>query len=68
MYGIWNTAATREPGVAAKDYVFESILTPNKFVVNGFAQGLMPASFAQSLTTQQLADLIAYMEKDLNQK
>lgn len=68
LYGIWNTAATREPGVAAKDYVFESILTPNKFVVNGFAQGLMPASFAQSLTTQQLADLIAYMEKDLNQK
>ena len=68
LYGIWNTAATREPGVAAKDYVFESILTPNKLVVNGFAQGLMPASFAQSLTTQQLADLIAYMEKDLNQK
>jgi cytochrome c2 len=68
LFGIWNTAATREPGVAAKDYVFESILTPNKFVVNGFAQGLMPASFAQSLTTQQLADLIAYMEKDLNQK
>ncbi len=68
LYGIWNTAATREPGVAARDYVFESILTPNKFVANGFAQGLMPASFAQSLTTQQLADLIAYMEKDLSQK
>jgi len=68
LYGIWNTAVTREPGVAAKDYMFESILAPNKFVVNGFAQGLMPASFAQALTTQQLADLLAYMERDLNQK
>ncbi|HQV28099.1 MAG TPA: c-type cytochrome [Thermoflexales bacterium] len=68
LYGVWNTAATREPGVATKDYMFESILAPNKFVVNGFAQGLMPASFAQSLTTQQLADLLAYMEKDLSQK
>ena len=68
LYGIWNTAATREPGVNAKDYMFESILAPKKFVVNGFAQGLMPASFAQALTTQQLADLLAYMEKDLNQK
>lgn len=68
LYGTWNTAATRQPGVAAKDYMFESIVAPNAFVANGFAQGLMPASFAQSLTTQQLADLLAYMEKDLNQK
>lgn len=68
LYGIWNTAAARKSGMAAKDYLFESILSPNAFVVNGFSQGLMPTSFAQSLTAQQLADLMAYMEKDLAQK
>lgn len=68
LYGIWTTASTRKAGVAAKEYVYESIINPNAFIVDGFTQGLMPPSFSQALTAQQMADMMAYMEKDLNQK
>ncbi|MEI2827849.1 MAG: hypothetical protein V9F04_16730 [Dermatophilaceae bacterium] len=30
---LFTTAATREPGVGAKEYLYESIVDPNKFVV-----------------------------------
>jgi cytochrome c2 len=68
MYGIWNTAATRKPGLSAKDYLQESILNPSAFVVDTYPAGVMPATYAQSLSAQQIADLLAYFENDLSQK
>ncbi|MBX7212848.1 MAG: c-type cytochrome [Thermoflexales bacterium] len=68
LYGIWNTAATREKGVDAKSYLYESITKPNAFVVDGYTQNIMPSTFAQALSAQQMADLLAYLEKDLAQK
>jgi len=43
------------------DYVHESIVDPNAYVVPGFQQGVMP-SFA-SLSPQQVADLVAFLTK-----
>lgn len=68
LYGIWNTAATRKPGMAARDYIFESILNPDAYIVDGFTKGIMTPTYAQALTAQQLADLIAYAEKELSLK
>lgn len=42
-------------------YLYESITSPNAFVVAGFAPNIMPATYSQSLTAQELADLIAYL-------
>lgn len=65
LAGAWTAAATRKPGMSAKDYVRESIVSPGAFVVDGYPAGVMPATFGESLSKQQLADLLAYLENDL---
>ncbi|HMK09088.1 MAG TPA: cytochrome c [Anaerolineales bacterium] len=52
----YNGAAT-----SAEQYLLESIVDPNAYVVSGFQPGLMPGNFSGRLTPQDAADLIAYM-------
>jgi cytochrome c2 len=47
--------------VSPEQYLLESIVNPNAYVVEGFAAGLMPPDYGGRLTAQQAADLIAYM-------
>lgn len=42
-------------------YLRESILDPNKLIVEGFSPNLMPATYASTLTLEQIADIIAYI-------
>jgi mono/diheme cytochrome c family protein len=65
--GIGERAATRitQPdytGAATtpEQYLFESIVAPGVFVVEGF-QPLMPPDYGTKLTDQDVADLIAHM-------
>ncbi|HQX75987.1 MAG TPA: hypothetical protein PL074_06720, partial [Thermoflexales bacterium] len=61
----FTTAATRESNVGAKEYLYESIVNPNKFVVDKFQPNLMTQTFAKTLSPQQMADILAWMERDL---
>jgi len=45
-----------------RQYLVESILHPNAYVVEGYTANVMPAAYGQRLDLQQLADLIAYLE------
>ncbi len=58
---IGETAATRVAGQTAADYITESIVAPNAFVVPDFTP-IMPATFAQSMTEAEIADLVAYLQ------
>jgi len=42
-------------------YLRQSILEPNAHVVEGYPPGVMPQTYADSLTEDQINDLIAYM-------
>lgn len=46
--------------VSAEQYLFESVVLPNTHVVEGFAP-VMPVTYSQLLTEQDMADLIAYL-------
>jgi mono/diheme cytochrome c family protein len=46
---------------SAEQYLLESIVNPSAFIVPGFDAVHMPATFGQSLTAQDAADLIAYL-------
>jgi mono/diheme cytochrome c family protein len=66
--GIGTRAQTRftESGYSgeaksAEQYLLESIVHPNAYVVSGFQPNVMPGDFATRLTPQDAADLIAYM-------
>jgi cytochrome c2 len=61
LFGIADTAATRIEGYSAEKYIHESIVLPNVYVVEGFAQGIMPQTFGTQMTRQEAADVIAYL-------
>jgi mono/diheme cytochrome c family protein len=46
---------------SAQQYLLESIVNPNAYVVEGYAANLMPQNYGETLTAQEAADLIAYM-------
>jgi cytochrome c2 len=60
MSGFAEQAATRVEGQAAAEYTLTSILSPSRYIVNGFGN-LMYVGYSSKLDEQQLADLIAYL-------
>ena len=54
-------AGSRISGEAAQVYLRESIVSPNQYVVPGYAAGVMPVSYDRTLDSQQISDLVAYM-------
>jgi cytochrome c551/c552 len=64
FYGLLTTAGTRKPGTSAKAYVYESIVKPGAYVVDGYQDGQMPVTYAGQLTSQEMSDLLAWIERD----
>lgn len=63
--GIAGSQATLADGstVTRDDaYLRESITAPNAKVVKGFNPGIMPGTFGQSLTPDQINQLVEYMK------
>ncbi len=59
--GTATRAATRVPGLSAEDYIRESILNPNAYVVENYKAGDMYQKWGQDLSPQQINDLVAYL-------
>jgi mono/diheme cytochrome c family protein len=66
--GIGTRAETRftETGYTGnakspEQYLFESIVSTNIHIVPGFTAGIMPQTYANQLTDQDMANLIAYL-------
>jgi cytochrome c oxidase subunit 2 len=55
------TAAAQKAGMPVADYVRQSIVDPNAFVVEGYQPGVMPETFGESLSTDELDALVAYV-------
>ncbi len=64
FYGLVTTAASRNSGQPAREYIYESIVAPNAYLVDGYQGGQMPANYAQQLSPQEMADLLAWIERD----
>lgn len=47
-----------------EEYTAESIEDPNAYVVPGFAAGVMPSDFGQTLSKSEIADLVAFLTQD----
>jgi len=66
-YGPAGTSATIGPDLDTAlegkdaDFVLESIVQPNDEIASGFQPNIMPANFGESLSDQQLADLVAFL-------
>lgn len=58
--GIAERGATRRAPLSASAYIYESILHPLAFVVEGYNPA-MPQNFRERLTDAELGDIIAYL-------
>lgn len=58
--GLETRAETRVEGKTAEQYIRESIMTPDAFVVEGFAPGVMYQHYATDLTQDQIDDIVAF--------
>ena len=61
LAGVATRAESGWPNHSATDYLFRAIVYPNAHVVSGFSSGLMPVNYGQTLSSQQIRDLIAYL-------
>ncbi len=59
LAGVGGRAAAH--GDPAEAYLVESIVNPGARVVEGFQDGIMPPTYGQRLSEQQLADLVAFL-------
>ncbi|MBN1965686.1 MAG: cytochrome c oxidase subunit II [Anaerolineae bacterium] len=60
--GLGQRAGETRDGYTAHDYVAESILHPCDYLAEGFETCVMPQNYADQLTPQDLADLIAFAQ------
>jgi hypothetical protein len=61
MAGVGERAAATVAGVSAADYLHQSIVDPDAHIVDGFSAHIMPGSFEQQLTPEQIDDLVAFL-------
>lgn len=59
--GTATRAASRVPGMSAEEYIRESIINPDAYVVEGFSKGAMYQKWGEDLTPQEIEDLVAYL-------
>lgn len=63
----WDTASTVRialpefAGWTPEQYLIDSIINPDHYVVPGYASGVMPNTYDEQLTSQDLADMLAYL-------
>ncbi|GAB4534803.1 MAG: hypothetical protein Fur0018_24800 [Anaerolineales bacterium] len=61
LAGIAATAASRVDGMSAEDYIRQSILEPEAYVVDGFVAGTMVPGWDKALSAADLDNLVAYL-------
>ena len=68
FYGLFTRAAERKPGYSAKAFIYESIVNPNETITQGFQPNIMTQTLAKTLSQQNMADLLAWIEKAHSEK
>ncbi len=58
--GIAQRAAERRPPMPAAAYIYESIVNPSAYIVDGYPNSMIQ-NFATQLSDRELGDIIAYL-------
>ena len=62
LFGLASRAGSTVDGQSAEVYLYNSIVNPNDHVTEGFFGGVMSGQYADALSDQEIADLIAYLQ------
>ncbi|KAA3644513.1 MAG: hypothetical protein DWQ07_13920 [Chloroflexi bacterium] len=61
LNGIATRAETRVEGLSAAEYILESIIDPNAYLVEGYGADIMLQTFGESMAEEDFNNLIAYL-------
>lgn len=61
LLNIKDRALTRVQGQSAAEYIYESIIDPAAYLVDGFDAELMPRNWTEIYTDLQIFDIVAYL-------
>ncbi len=61
LKNVGSIAGTRVEGLSAEDYIRQSIMTPNAFIVPDFEPDMMPPDFIEKMTVKELEMIIAFL-------
>lgn len=61
MGNLAENAANRVVGQDAEQYVHESIISPNNYIVSGYNSGIMPQNFSEQMSQEEIAGLVTWL-------
>lgn len=61
LAGVAKRAATTVPGLSAEEYLTESVLEPDAYIVPGWPAGQMLPIYADRLSDDEVSSLISYL-------
>ncbi|MDD2695367.1 MAG: cytochrome c [Anaerolineales bacterium] len=61
LAGVAGLAASRQPGMSAEQYLRQSILDPDAYIVEDYIAGVMYAKYAEDLTEGEINDLVTFL-------
>ncbi len=59
--GISARAGERVNDLSAGEYILQSILEPGSYIVDGYAEGVMPATYSEIMSPEQVDALVEYL-------
>lgn len=59
--GLAGRSGDRVADLSAEEYIRQSILDPNAYIVEGYAEGIMPQNFGELIGEDELNDLVAFL-------
>lgn len=60
-HNMGDTAVTRIPGQSPAAYLYESIVQTDAYIVPDYPANIMPANFGETMSPEQVADMVAYL-------
>ena len=61
LLNVGQRSVTRIEGQSAAEYIYNSIIHPNDYIVETYPENLMPQTYRDLFSDQQLFDLVAYL-------
>jgi mono/diheme cytochrome c family protein len=58
---LYELAQTRVAGMSAEEYIHQSIVAPNAYIVEGYISGIMPQTFDQQMSEEEINAMVTWL-------
>jgi mono/diheme cytochrome c family protein len=58
---LYENAQNRVAGMSAEEYIHQSIVAPNDYVVESYPSGIMPQTFGEQMSEEEINAMVAWL-------